>query len=161
MPVGPQIVFTRFETARSPKLAPWTEHFARIIGPGHREIDSVDPDRNVVVWQLASGNNRMLARGARTFVGLEAALADAQSVALAVAQLKVNRVGEPSRGRYGWFLSIDGDPALTCSRWYATERDCRNSIAQAVAALPVATMNSAVRRIHPSLMSGATSERSR
>jgi hypothetical protein len=161
MPAGPYITFTRFASAGSPKLRPWHQHQAHVIGASLDVATVLSSDCAVVVWQLVSGNNRILGRGAHTFATIEESAMDAEITVREAAALTVTRVGEPSRGSYGWYLALDGDPALICSRWYATERDRRYTIAHAIEALPVAVLRTAVRTIHPDLMTQASRGRAR
>lgn len=161
MPAGPQITFTQFDSAGSSKLVPWRDHVARVAGSAPVAAVATARDTSVVVWQVASGNNRSLGRGARLFPSLEDAASDARRLADGADFVKVNRVGDPSRGRYGWFFSVDDVVVMVCSRWYGTERDCRYAIALALAAMPTATINGEVRRIHPSLMASARLDNAR
>ena len=59
--------------------------------------------------------------------------------------MRFKLVSDKLRGLYGWYASVDGSVALTCARWYATERDRRSSIDLAVISLPVAVQRPVAR----------------
>lgn len=157
MSVGPRIVFTRFLTGQSPKLAPWREHFRRVVGhlPGEIVRGTDDADECVVVWQLVSANNRMLARSAVLYGSFDEAVAGARSAVAAADDLSVGLISDDQHGLFGWFVTSAGYPLMTCSRWYGTERDRRQSIELALSSLLVALLSPGARLIHPSLMGGA------
>lgn len=157
MSVGPRIVFTRFLTRDSPKLEPWREHFRRVVGhPPLENARGADAaDDCAVVWQLVSANNRMLARSAVIYGTFDEAVVGARNAVAAGEGLSVGLISDDRHGLFGWSVSLAGDPLMTCSRWYLTERDRRHSIELALGSLLVALLSPGARLIHPSLMGGA------
>ena len=152
MSVGPRVVFVRFLTSESPKLNPWVSHSARVLGAA--PAPAVTAEGDVVVWQLVSANNRQLARGASVHRSFESAHESALAVVAAGESLSVSLVSEAGRGVYGWYASLDGEPAMTCSRWYLTDRDRRYSIDIAMRSVAVASLHSGARLTDPALMGG-------
>lgn len=144
MSVGPRIVFVRFIDGDSPKLVPWVAHVARVLGP-NPVLHLHSKEEGVLVWQLVSGNNRQLARSAGVHDTFEAASAHARSVVESGLRLSVENVSEAGRGVYGWYASLNGDPVMTCARWYVSDRDRRNSIELALRSVAVATLHTGSR----------------
>ncbi|WP_309710920.1 hypothetical protein [Pseudolysinimonas sp.] len=105
-----------------------------------------------IVWQLVSANNRQLARGIDVYESFEEAHSTASDLVEASASLTVSLVSEAGRGAYGWYLSSEGRPVITCARWYLTERDRRNSITLAIRSLAVATLSPGTRLSDSTLM---------
>jgi hypothetical protein len=157
MSVGPRILFTRFVNGDSPKLQPWIAHVRRVV-PGaalSTSQNTVSGDDPVVVWQLISGNNRQLARSARVHSSFQRATEEARWAIESIADLKVSEVSDLHRGSYGWFAELAGEPILTCSRWYSTERDRLHSIRLALGSLPIAEVLTGARLMDPAIMSGS------
>lgn len=152
MSAGPRIVFLRFATASSPKLTPWVGHSELVIGVA-AEVP-LGPPTGTVVWQLVSANNRQLARGAEVHDTFEQARANAARVVERHADLEVDLVSEGRRGVYGWLARLDGEPVITCSRWYVNDRDRRHSIELARRSLAIAVLHSGARLNDPALMAG-------
>ena len=84
----------------------------------------------------------------------EAATAGAQVVIDASARAAFEQVSESGRGVYGWYASVDDVPAMTCARWYVTDRDRRHSIEIARKAVATATLLTGARLNLPALMGG-------
>ena len=148
MSVGPRIVFVRFIDGDSPKLTPWVAHVARVLGPIFRRQPSAQ-DGGLLVWQLVSGNNRQLARSVAIHDSFEAASASARAIVESGMSLSVESVSEAGRGVYGWYASLNGDPVMTCARWYVNDRDRRNSIELALKSVAAATLHSGSRLTDP------------
>jgi hypothetical protein len=154
MSAGPRIVFVRFLTVDSPKLAPWVAHAGRVIGAHQGETVATKPSTGLVVWHLVSANNRELARGADVLDTFEGARANASAVVRAADQLSVESVSEAGRGVYGWFASLDDRPIVTCARWYVTDRDRRHSIQLALRSIAIAELHAGSRLTDPALLGG-------
>lgn len=154
MSVGPRVVFVRFHTSESPKLTPWLAHLERVVGPPVAEALPMAGTREAIVWQLVSGNNRQLARGAIVHDSFEDAHANASAVVAAGDRLAVHLVSEAGRGVYGWRADLDDVPVITCSRWYLTDRDRRYSIEIALRSIAIATLHTGARLTDPALMAG-------
>lgn len=150
--------FMRFLGMDSSKLQPWREHCRRVTGHSvalaPTSLSGRDIDRSVVVWNLVSGNNRVLARSATIFPHADEANSAAESVTGNGGTLKIRMTTDEIRGVYGWFGTIDGAAVITCARWYSTERDRRQSIELAVISLPVALIQPGARLVHPELVGG-------
>lgn len=154
MPVGPRVVFVRFNTSASPKLTPWIAHVERVVGSTPAASVSEPRAGDAVVWQLVSANNRQLARGAAVHPTFQDAHAHASAVVGAGDRLSLVLVSEPGRGVYGWHATLDDQPAMTCSRWYLTERDRRGSIEVALRSIAGAVLHTGSRLTDPALMAG-------
>lgn len=154
MPGRSSIVFTRF-TAESPKLAAWKQHSARVVGLGYEPAPDDRPvarsadlgNDGIIVWHLKSANNRMLGKSAGTFPTFEDASVVAAQFIDAHEDLKQRLVSQGPRLAYGWFAALDGVALVTCARWYATERDRRNSFALALGQLDSADIGQTARLI--------------
>lgn len=156
MSVSPRIVFTRFVSADSPKLQPWLSHSRRLLSVNGHAAPGVDSGLHdaVLVWQLVSGNNRQLGRSIRVHSSFDSALEEATRVRSQADRIIVSMVSEDLRGVYGWYGSIDGEPVMTCARWYNTERDRARSLQLAVPSLAAAELLAGSRLIDPALMHG-------
>lgn len=106
----------------------------------------------MIVWQLVSANNRQLARGIDIYESFDEARSTVSDLMEGSASLCVELVSEPGHGVYGWYLSLDGRPVVTCARWYLTDRDRRNSITLAMRSLAVATLSAGTRLSGSTLM---------
>jgi len=140
---GPRIVFTRFTVSDAPKLDLWSRHSRRVIGT---PLD--DPsthEHGGVVWHLTAGNHRMVARGAGVFSTSDEARRNAGAVVGSGAQLAPRMVKLDHSASYGWYALLHGEPAMTCARWYSTERDRRTSLRLAMTALGLAMPNESDR----------------
>ncbi len=144
MSVGPRIVFVRFIDGDSPKLSPWIAHVARVLGPVFRRQVSAGHE-GLLVWQLVSGNNRQLARSVAIYDSFESATASARAVVESGLILSVESVSEAGRGVYGWYACLNGDPVMTCARWYVNDRDRRHSIELALKSVTIATLHEGAR----------------
>ena len=155
MTVGSRIVFMRFATARSPKLQLWIDHFERVVGHGTgRPVPgAARDDDGAFVWHLISANNRMLARGSRIHGVLTDAIEDTSRLQSVAREMQFKLVFDQLRGLYGWYASLDGIVALTCARWYVTERDRRSSIELAVISLSVAVLRPGTRLVQTEISS--------
>lgn len=180
MTVGPRVVFTRFVSAVSPKLAPWREHALRVMGHepdfvtasatrdapadvaagrsvegAHRSQSAADSPAPAVVWHLISANNRMLARSAQIFNSVHDAVEDAEQVISSVSRLEISNVGDESRGMHGWMAFERDSTAMICARWYLTDRDRRHAIDLALTSIGSAMIRPGARTIervvHPSI----------
>lgn len=152
MPAGPRIVFTRFLTGDSPKLAPWMTHLRRVAVRTANLEPELDQAQGAVVWQLVSANNRELARGFTVHESFEGALDSATQVVAQRDDLQVELVSELQRGAYGWFASVGELPLIVCARWYDTERSRRVSVDLAIRSLAQAHLRPGTRLIDPALM---------
>jgi hypothetical protein len=97
------------------------------------------------VWQLVSANNRELARSAGIFAGFRAASDAAAATVANLASAVVRPVVDDARGLQGWYLSIDGEPAVICSRWYLADRERSQAVNLAVSSLRVAVFGDGAR----------------
>lgn len=156
MSLGPRVVFMRFLDDESPKLKPWIAHVSSVLGahPRTEEAISSSNREGSVVWQLVSANNRQLARGVGVHGAFDLARLHAERVVVSGSRVVVEHVSEPARGVYGWFATVDGEPVMTCARWYATDRDRRHSSELATRSIPVATLLAGARLSDPTLMGG-------
>lgn len=146
MSPGPRIVFTRFPTGDSSRLAPWTAHLGQVVA-GVGPAAAVDSGDGVIVWQLVSANNRHLARSVAIHGSFTDATANARDVIASSSGLSVELVSQPTRGSYGWY-ALDGDtPVMLCARWYLTPRDRRHSITLALRSLDEAELHPGVRLV--------------
>lgn len=156
MSIGPRVVFTRFVSRSSPKLDPWRDHAARVMGHGPIDVpvddDTADDDGSAIVWHLVSANNRMLARSAQIFHHADDAQKRAQSVVANATCLDVDFVGDESRGMHGWLARLDDSPVMTCARWYLSDRERRHSIELATASIAIALMRPGVRQIDAAVL---------
>jgi hypothetical protein len=157
MTVGSRIVFMRFATARSPKLQLWIDHFDRVVGhdAGRPVLRVAAADEGAYVWHLISANNRMLARGASVHSVLNNAIEDTVRLQSVARDMQFKFVFDKLRGLYGWYASVDGIIAITCARWYVTERDRRSSIELAVISLSVAVLRPGTRLVQPEISGSA------
>lgn len=155
MSTGPRIQFMRFLSLNSTKLQPWREHSRRVAGqplpiPPVATVRRID-DRSVIVWNLVSANNRVLARSAQVFSTKEEGGGAALASTVRSAEIRIRPVVDEVRGMYGWFGEMDDESLMTCARWYSTERDRRNSIELALQSLPLAAINPVARLVYPEL----------
>lgn len=169
MSVGPRILFTRFQSADSPKLQPWIGHLGRVLR-ANGTATSAEPEDQIglsasvqaedeidgaVVWQLVSANNRQLARGSRIHGNFAAAEVHAKAAVATASLLGISFVSEQGRGDYGWIAATAAGPVMVSSRWYFTERDCRHSIEIALHSLARAEVHHGARLSDPTLMGGS------
>lgn len=158
MSLGPRVVFVRFLDDESPKLKPWTTHASSVLGADSRVVpamSSAAPQSvGSAVWHLVSANNRELARGVGVHSTFELARKHAERVVELGAQIVIEPVSEPARGVYGWYASIDGEPVMTCARWYVTDRDRRQSGELASRSIVAAVLLAGSRLTDPTLMGG-------
>jgi hypothetical protein len=142
MTVQARVIFTRFGGIEHAGLSPWLAHTKRVLGKLAPPVTAVvDP----TVWQLVSANNREMARSAVVYSGFRAA-SDAVSESIAkLPSAVVRTVVDEGRGLHGWYLAIDGEPAVICSRWYFADRERSQAVALAVASLAVAVQAEGAR----------------
>lgn len=153
MSQSPRIVFTRFLSGDSPKLAPWSAHVRQVVpGPAASAPDTGD---GVIVWQLVSANNRHLARSAAIHGSFADAADSARAVIASSGSLGVELVSQPSRGSYGWYALDESTPVMLCARWYLTPRDRAHAVALALRSLDEAELHPGVRLVHQVERDGA------
>jgi hypothetical protein len=142
MAVQPRVIFTRFADVENPELRPWLAHVRRVLG---KQAPAVVPVADPTVWQLVSANNRELARSTGLFAGYRAASDGARLTISGLASAVVRPVVDEARGLHGWYLSIDGEPAVICSRWYLADRERSQAVKLALASLGVAQLSGGAR----------------
>ena len=156
MTVGSRIVFTRFATARSPKLQLWIDHFDRVGHGVERPASRVEGmDDGAYVWHLVSANNRMFARGSSISSAITDSFDEATRLQSIAQEMQFKLVFDSYLGLNGWYASVDGIIGMTCARWYVTERDRRSSIEHAVSSLSVAVLRPGTRLVQPEISSPA------
>lgn len=124
MAVGAKVHFIRVEPHEEARMSSWLHHLTRLTGSTGMPI----PDHPVYVWQLLAANHRVLARGAAFRDTLDEAKGDVTALVAGREHLAARMVRLESTRGYGWMLLRDGSPALTCARWYAMERNRRESL---------------------------------
>jgi hypothetical protein len=142
MTVQPRVIFTRFAGVENPEIGPWLAHVSRVLG---NRAPAVVKMAEPSVWQLVSANNRELARSAGIFAGFRAASDAAASTVANLASAIVRPVVDDARGLQGWYLSIDGEPAVICSRWYLADRERSQAVKLALSSLGVAVFGDGAR----------------
>ncbi|TXN31063.1 hypothetical protein [Lacisediminihabitans profunda] len=143
---GPRIIFTRFLSGESPRLAPWREHHRRVLS--QTAVASQSTERgSVVVWRLVSSNNRELARSAEIFGQFHDAVASARSAASSAEITTVCLVSDERGGSYGWYLADADRPVAICARWYDAERERRHAVELAIKGLALATVGEGAREL--------------
>ncbi len=142
MTVQPRVIFTRFAGVENPELGPWLAHVSRVLG---KRAPAVVKVAEPSVWQLVSANNRELARSAGIFAGFRAASDAAAATVANLAYAIVRPVVDDARGLQGWYLSIEGEPAVICSRWYLADRERSQAVNLAVSSLAVAVFGDGAR----------------
>ena len=142
MTVQPRVIFTRFAGVENPEFGPWLAHVSRVLG---RRAPTVVKMADPTVWQLVSANNRELARSARIFAGFRAASDSAASTVAGLPSAIVRPVVDETRGLQGWYFSIDGDPAVICSRWYLADRERSQAVNLALSSLSIAVLADGAR----------------
>jgi hypothetical protein len=147
MPNGSRVVFLQFPSSQTAKLGPWQDHARRVAGVIAEVVSADSLPSPVVTWQLVSANNRKLARSARLYPHFEAAESGALAVIDGSEMLETRLVSDSANGMYGWHAVADGSSVITCSRWYATERDRRYSIDLALGSIATAYLQPGVRQI--------------
>lgn len=138
----PRVIFTTFSGIDSPEIRPWLAHASRVLG---NRAPAVAATGDASVWQLISANNRGLGRSAGVYAGFRAA-SDAAAATVANLASAVSRyVVDDARGLLGWYLTIDDEPAVVCSRWYLAERERSQAVNLALASLKVAVFADGAR----------------
>jgi hypothetical protein len=141
--VQPRVIFTTFSGIDSPELRPWLAHVSRVLGTRAPAVAAAaDPS----VWQLISANNRGLARSAGVYAGFRAASDAAATTVANLASVVSRHVVDDARGLLGWYLAIDGEPVVVCSRWYLAERERSQAVNLALATLKIAVLSDGARR---------------
>jgi hypothetical protein len=142
MTVQSRVIFTRFADTDNPELRPWLAHVTRVLG---KRAPVVKRMADPTVWQLVSANNRELARSASVFPGFRAASESAKATIEALPKAVIRPVVDESRGLHGWYLAINDQPAVICSRWYYADRERSQAVNLAVASLAVAVRSEGAR----------------
>jgi hypothetical protein len=98
-------------------------------------------------WRLLAPNHREIARSSYiygTFVG-------ARSHVLALREntsaMVIVTVHGPTAGTHGWYITVDGKPVMTCTRWYETTHASLDAAEGARAAFPLAFVSTESRPI--------------
>jgi hypothetical protein len=143
---GPRIIFTRFLSGESPRLAPWREHHRRVLSQADSASRAAEHG-SVVVWRLVSSNNRELARSAEIFGQFHDAVASARAAATAAEITTVCLVSDERGGSYGWYLTHVDRPVAICARWYDAERERRHAVSLAIRGLSLATLAEGAREL--------------
>jgi hypothetical protein len=142
MAVRPRVIFTRFSSADSTEFRPWMDHLARVLG---KHAPTPVGVRDPTVWQLVSANNRELARSVALFDGFGSAREGAKATVLSLPNAASRSVVDERQGLHGWYLSVDGEPHVVCSRWYLADRERTQAVNLAIAALAEATFAEGAR----------------
>ena len=146
---GSRVIFTRFSAPESSRLSAWRSHFAAVVGAPLADADpgSGRERLGASVWHLVSANNRTLARSPSTYANVDDAVDSASALIASSAEVQVHFVSAQSRLGYGWYGTLIGETRLTCARWFATERDRRQSIELALNSLAAATTSPNAREL--------------
>ncbi|MBN9139685.1 MAG: hypothetical protein J0H23_02550 [Micrococcales bacterium] len=127
MSTGARFQFFRVDPADQSRMTSWTHHLSRLTGVPVA-AEATDP---VYLWHLAAGNHRVLARGARAYASIDLGWQHVEALLDERGELVPRMVRLESTRDYGWMLLFDGQPAVTCARWYSMERDRRDSLRSA------------------------------
>lgn len=138
MSVGPRLHVTRFHEV-STKSVQWSQHVARAVG---RPTITTSTGPAFYVWQLFTGNGRRLALSAPGFADLDEVTSHGRRTVERAAELELVLTTDPDTATHGWYLTLDGQPAAVCARWYGTERDQRQSSELALVMLAAAQVGS-------------------
>lgn len=114
------IVFSSFTSAADPMPRAWSRFRDQLTGADNPFGRLVDPQSGpVCVWRLLASNNRELGRSAALYRTFDDALADVSQARLVRRTFEVRSVHGPNAGTHGWFAQEpDGQPLMTCGRWY-------------------------------------------
>jgi hypothetical protein len=117
-----RVVFDTFRSSTDPMLSSWLSFRARVLPksspPQMRSVDGVPGSGIYGVWRLLATNNRELARGTALHASPDEAWADAEMLASRAGDLSPLTLRGDLSTRHGWFLRLNGEPVLMCSRWY-------------------------------------------
>jgi len=127
MSTGARVQFIRVDPTDRARMTSWIHHISRLTGAPVEP----SPESPVVVWQLAAANHRVLGRGVVSRETVDDARADVAAIVAARDRLTARMVRLESNRGYGWVLLDGRDAVLISARWYAMERDRRESLRSA------------------------------
>lgn len=88
---------------------------------------------SVVYWRLVASNNRDLGRSSYLYGTADQARRHIERV-IHAGRLELSAIVDGSTTRRGWVLTSDGEPVMTCARWYGSSSTAASSAVSALAA---------------------------
>jgi hypothetical protein len=84
-------------------------------------------------WRLIGANNRELGRSADGYVSYQGARLAVMRLQQGVGRVVQHSTTDPSTGRWGWRVDLDGASVAVSGRWYERDQDARLGAAKFVA----------------------------
>jgi hypothetical protein len=160
----PSLVFLSFNSRNDKRLAGWASFRESIkagapLGeagaPASRSAEGRTPQRrtpprrtgersvvehsSVGIWRLLASNNRELARGWSVYPSLDAACDDVTRLQRSIDSLVIAAVRGETASQNGWLATLDGEPVLSCGRWFGASSTSLHSARTAIAELALAS----------------------
>ena len=117
---------------------------------GQRGSEPYAAPRRMGFWRLVASNNRELGRSYHLYDSHDRAREHVLQLQADARSLVVEVVPGPRTGSTGWVLRHDGQPVLTCGRWYASASTGAASAAGALGALASAAVFTSAELRHAS-----------
>jgi hypothetical protein len=180
---NPTVLFSPFRSSTDPLRVAWTNFrelvhnaldqankaseskrtpggFANIGGTGRPagNVANVTPalpptNQPSGFWRLLAPNHREIARSSYIYGTFLGARAHVLNLRENTAAMVIVTVHGPTAGTHGWYITVEGKPVMTCTRWYETTHASLDAAEGARAAFPVAFVSSESR---PIVSSGPT-----
>jgi len=98
-------------------------------------------------WRLLAPNHREIARSSYIYSSFVGARAHVLKLGENTAAMVIVTVHGPTAGTHGWYITVDGKPVMTCTRWYETTHASLDAAEGARAAFPLAFVSTEARPI--------------
>ncbi len=111
------------------------------------------PDR--YGWRLMGANNRELGRSAAGFGSYQGARLAVRRLQQGVGRVVQHSTADPTTGRWGWQVDLDGASVAVSGRWYERDQDARLGAAKFVALACEAALADGVLTLYDTRGEGA------
>ena len=140
---GPYVLFMGFPSSHDPALLAWRGLRERVaveaVAPQIPEFAAPSApdaaDEWIGIWRLLAPNNREIGRSAFIYGSFEVAQANVTFLKVSAAELMPVSFHGPTGGMHGWYVTLEGRLAFTCSRWYETGQLSLEAAAGAIQAM--------------------------
>lgn len=159
MPTLPTILFSSFQSGSDPLRLSWARFREQVntraragsmasprAGGAHRPAVATAASDEAGIWRLLAPNNRELGRSSFLYSTFRGARDHVLQLRDDQGQLSAAIVRGPLAESFGWFIELQGTPAMTCTRWYSNAGAASVASRAALDALAIAIVGEAALR---------------
>jgi hypothetical protein len=166
-PMHPVVVFSTFRSEAEPTMRSWAR-FRNQIKSAHPhdengysestlgKVHASQSRQTGTFWRLMAPNHRELARSYFLYSSLATARNHVIKLIEQVDQISVLTLRGEEVRTHGWYATIDGEPVMTCGRWYEGSAASISAAAGSLRSLAAAVVSETGRSTDPRRLMSAS-----